>query len=147
MASSPITSWQIEGGSGSSGRFCFLRLQNHCRRWLKGRKAPWKESSGQPRQHVKKQRHHFTDKGSYSQSYGFPSSHVQMWELSPEKLVLSNCGVEEDSWEPLDEGERGEWKSWFKTQHSENYDHDIWFHHFMANRRGKKWKQWQILFS
>ena len=31
MASSPITSWQIEGGkSGSSDRFSFLRLQNHC---------------------------------------------------------------------------------------------------------------------
>ena len=30
---------------------------------------------------IKKQRHHFTDKGLYSQSYGFSSSHVQMWEL------------------------------------------------------------------
>ena len=38
--------------------------------------------------------------------------------------------------EPLDEGERGEWKSWFKTQHSENKDHGIWSHHFMANRWG-----------
>ena len=37
--------------------------------------------------------------------------------------------------EPLDEGERGEWKSWLKTQHSENQDHDIWSHHFMSNRR------------
>ena len=35
----------------------------------------------QPRQHIKKQRHHFADKGPYSQSYGFPSSHVWMWEL------------------------------------------------------------------
>ena len=34
-----------------------------------------------PRQHIKKQRHHFADKGPYSQSYGFSSSHVQMWEL------------------------------------------------------------------
>jgi len=34
----------------------------------------------------------------------------------------------------LDEGERGEWKSWLKTQHSKNKDHDIWSHHFMANR-------------
>ena len=30
---------------------------------------------------LKKQRHHFADKGLYSQSYGFSSSHVQMWEL------------------------------------------------------------------
>ena len=37
---------------------------------------------------------------------------------------------------PLDESERGEWKSWPKNQHSENKDHSIWSHHFMANRRG-----------
>ena len=36
--------------------------------------------------------------------------------------------------EPLDESERGEWKSWLKTQHSKNKDHGIWSHHFMANR-------------
>ena len=36
--------------------------------------------------------------------------------------------------EPFDESERGEWKSWLKTQHSENEDHGIWFHHFMGNR-------------
>ena len=36
--------------------------------------------------------------------------------------------------EPLDEGERQEWKSWMKTQHSENQDHGIQSHHFMANR-------------
>ena len=29
---------------------------------------------------------------------------------------------------------KGEWKSWLKTQHSENIDHGIWSHHFMANR-------------
>ena len=33
------------------------------------------------REHIKKQRHYFADKGSYSQSYGFSSSHVWMWEL------------------------------------------------------------------
>ena len=33
--------------------------------------------------------------------------------------------------EPLDEGERGEWKSWLKTQHSKNKDHAIRSHHFM----------------
>ena len=36
--------------------------------------------------------------------------------------------------EPLDESERGEQKSWLKTQHSENKDHGIWSHHFMENR-------------
>ena len=40
--------------------------------------------------------------------------------------------------ETLDEGKRGEWKNWLKTQYSEkNYDHGNWFHHFMANRWGK----------
>ena len=38
--------------------------------------------------------------------------------------------------EPLDEGERGEWKSWLKTQNSKNKDHVTWSHQFMANRRG-----------
>ena len=45
--------------------------------------------------------------------------------------------------EPLDESERGEWKSWLKAKHSENEDHGIWSHHFMGNRWGKQWKQWQ----
>ena len=38
--------------------------------------------------------------------------------------------------EPLNEGERGEWKSWLQYQHSENYDHGIWSRHLMANRWG-----------
>ena len=37
-------------------------------------------------------------------------------------------------------------KSWLKTQHSKNYIHGIQYHHFMPNRWGIKWKQWQILF-
>ena len=47
--------------------------------------TPWKESYDQPRQHIKKQRHHFDDKGLCSQSYGFSSSHVQMWESDHKK--------------------------------------------------------------
>ena len=43
--------------------------------------APWNKSYDKPRQHIKKQRHHFTDKGPYSKSYDFSSSHVWMWEL------------------------------------------------------------------
>ena len=40
---------------------------------------------------IKKQRHHFTDKVLYSQSYGFPGSHVLMWELDHDKVwVLKN---------------------------------------------------------
>ena len=40
-----------------------------------------KKNYDHPRQHVKKQRLHFADKGLSSQSYGFSSSHVLMWEL------------------------------------------------------------------
>ena len=43
--------------------------------------APWKKSYDQPRQDIKKQRHYFTNKGPFSQSYGFSNSHVRMWEL------------------------------------------------------------------
>ena len=38
------------------------------------------------------------------------------------------------NWKASSESERGEWKSWLKTQHSKNKDHGIWFHLFMANR-------------
>ena len=42
--------------------------------------------------------------------------------------------AENEELEPLDESARGEWKSWLKTQHLENYDHGIQSHHFMENR-------------
>ena len=49
------------------------------------------ESYNQPRQHIKKQRHYFANKGPSSQSYGFPSSHVWMWELDhKESWALKN---------------------------------------------------------
>ena len=47
--------------------------------------APWKKSNDKPRQCIKKQRDYFVYKGLYSQSYGFSSSHVQMWELDKKK--------------------------------------------------------------
>ena len=47
--------------------------------------APWKKSYGHPRQHIKKQRHYFANKGLSSQGYGFSSSHVWMWELDYKK--------------------------------------------------------------
>ena len=53
--------------------------------------APWKKSYDQPRQHIKKQRHYFADKGLSSQSYGFPSSYVWIWQMSQkESWVLKN---------------------------------------------------------
>ena len=57
---------------------------------------------------MKKQRHHFADKGVYSQSHDFSSSHVWMWDTHifgpsswPKELMLSNCGAGEDFWESL----------------------------------------------
>ena len=44
--------------------------------------APWKKSYDQPRQHIKKQRHYFPNKGASSQGYDFSSSDVWMWELN-----------------------------------------------------------------
>ena len=53
--------------------------------------TPWKESYDQPRQHIKKQRHYFVNKGPSSQSYGFSSSRVWMWELKhKESWALKN---------------------------------------------------------
>ena len=71
--------------NGNSDRFYFHGLQNHCRWWRQSSNektlALWKKIYDQPRQHIKKQRYYFADKGSYSQSYGFSNSHVWMWEL------------------------------------------------------------------
>ena len=48
--------------------------------------------------------------------------------------------------EPLEEGEKGEWKSWLKTQISKNEDHGIWSHHFIGNS-WRKSGNCQISFS
>ena len=50
---------------------------------MKLKNAPWKKSYDQPRQHIKKQRHYFVNKGLYSQGYGFSSGHV--WILDHEE--------------------------------------------------------------
>ena len=73
------------GNSRDSDRPYSGGLQNHCRWWLqpwnKKTLTPCKKSYDQPRQHIKKQRHYFVNKGPSSQSYGFSSGHVRMWEL------------------------------------------------------------------
>ena len=84
MASGPIlTSWQIDGETVETvADFIFLgskiTADGDCSHKIK-MFAPWKKSYDQPRQHIKKQRHYFTNKGLSSQSYGFSSSHVWMW--------------------------------------------------------------------
>ena len=73
------------GNNGNSDRLYFLGFKNHCGEWLQPLNLkmpiPWKKSYGKPRQHIEKQRYHFANKGPYSQSYGFCSSHVWMWQL------------------------------------------------------------------
>ena len=56
--------------------------------------ARWKKSYDQPRQHIKKQRHYFANKGPSHQGYGFSSSRVWMWELDyKERRVPKNWCV------------------------------------------------------
>ena len=83
--------------------------------------AAWKNIYDLTRQHIQKQRHYGANKGPYSQSYGFPSSHVWMWELDYKenwelKNMLLNCGVGEDFWESL--GLQGDPTSPFKGNQS-----------------------------
>ena len=53
--------------------------------------ASWKKGYDKPRQHIKRQGHHFADRGQHSQRYGFSRSHVWIWELdSKEGWVLRN---------------------------------------------------------
>ena len=82
MASGPITSWQIDGETMETvSDFIFLgskiTADGDCSHEIKT-PAPWKKSYDKPKQHIKKQRHCFTNTGSSSQSYGFPSGHVWM---------------------------------------------------------------------
>ena len=96
MASGPITSWITEGEKVEAVTdFIFsvskITLDGNCsheikRHLLLGRKVMTTLDSI-----LKKRRHHFADKSLYSQSYGFSSSHVWMWELDhKEGWVLKN---------------------------------------------------------
>ena len=81
MASSPITSWQIDGETVETvADFIFLgskiSADSDCSHEIKRRFTPWEESYDQPRQHMKKQRHYFANKGPSSLGYGISSSHV-----------------------------------------------------------------------
>ena len=82
------------GNSGNSDILYFGVLQNHCRWWLQpwNKKifAPWKKSYNPPRQHIKKQRHYFANKGPSSQSYGFSSSCVWVWDLEYKETWAQN---------------------------------------------------------
>ena len=82
MASGLITSWHLDGETVETvADFIFwgskITADGDCCHEIK-MLAPWKKSYDQPRQHIKKQRHYFTNKGPSSQSSGFSSSHVWM---------------------------------------------------------------------
>ena len=82
MVAGPITSWQREGEKVETVTdLIFLgskiTTDSDCSHEIKTL-ALWKKSYDKPRQHIKKQRHYFADKGLFSQSYGFSSSHVWM---------------------------------------------------------------------
>ena len=84
MASGPITSWEIDGETmETASEFIFLgskiTADGDCSHEIKRCLL------------LRKQRHHFANKGPSSQSYGFSSSHVWMWELDHKKgWVLKN---------------------------------------------------------
>ena len=82
----PNTSWQIEGEKvGAVAGFIFLgsKITVDCDCIHEKTLAPWKKSCDEPRQHIKNQRPHFANKGSYRQSYGFSSSCVgcESWTI------------------------------------------------------------------
>ena len=82
MASSPISSWQIDGETVETvADFIFLGFKiiadGDFSHEIK-RRLLWKETYDQPRQHIKKQRYYFVNTGLSSQGYGFSSSYVRM---------------------------------------------------------------------
>ena len=78
MASGPITSWEIDGETVSDFILGGSKItaDGDCSHEIKD--SPWKKSYDQPRQHIKKQRHYFANKGPCSQAYAFSSGHVWM---------------------------------------------------------------------
>ena len=82
MAFSPIISWQIDGETVETVTDFILggskiTANGDCSREIK-MLVPWKKNHDQPRQHIKKQRHYFANKGPSGQVYGFSSGHVWM---------------------------------------------------------------------
>ena len=83
MASSPITSWQIDGETVETvADFIFggskITADGDCSHEIERHLLLGKKSYDLPRQHIKKQRHYFANKGPSSQGYDFSSGHVWM---------------------------------------------------------------------
>ena len=83
IASDPITSWQIDGETMETVTYFIfggfkITADGDCSHEIKRRFTPWKKSYDQPKQHIKKQRPYFTNKGPSSLGYGFSCGHVWM---------------------------------------------------------------------
>ena len=95
MGSCPVTSWQIVGETMEQWQTLFSRVPKSLQMVTAAMKlidtCSLEEKLSQPRQYVKKQTHYFANKGPSSQSFGFSSIHVQMWELDyKENLAPKN---------------------------------------------------------
>ena len=115
MACGPISSWQIEGETKETVTdFIFsgskITVDGNCSHEIKrcllpGRKAMTNLDS------ILKSRHHFTNKGLYSQSYGFSSSHMWIWGLdhkegwAPKNWCFWTVVLEKTLESPLDSKE------------------------------------------
>ena len=78
MATGPITWWQIDGEKVETFFFPLaskITVDAACSHEIKRCLLHGKKSYDKPRQCIKKQKHHFADKGVYSQSYGFSCNH------------------------------------------------------------------------
>ena len=111
MASSSNISWQIDGEEKQWQIFFSWApksLRTALQPWNERTLALCKKSYDKPRECIKKQGRHFANKALYSQSYGFSSNHVQMWELDhKEGWALKNWCFQTVVWEktlesPLD---------------------------------------------
>ena len=121
---------------------------------------PWKESYDQSRQHIKKQRHYFANKGLSSQSFGFSSSHVWMWELdyneswAPKNWCFWTVVLKKTLESPLDckeiqpvhpKGNQSlvHWKDWVKAETPILWPPDVknWLIWNWLPDAGKDWGQ------
>ena len=82
MASNPITSWQIDGDTVKTVTDFIFGAPKSLQMVIAAMELKtlitWRKSYDHPRQHIKKQRHYFANKGPSSQHYGFSSGHVWM---------------------------------------------------------------------
>ena len=110
MAPNPIFSWQLEGGKVEAVTdFIFfsskITADGDCSKEIERCLLFEKKAM------TKKQRYHFVEKGPYSQSYGFSSSHARMWEMdnkegwAPKNRCFQTVALEKTLESPLDSKE------------------------------------------